>query len=213
MNYEILASGSKGNCLVLDGKIMIDCGIPYAKIKDKTKDLKVVCLTHQHSDHFNKATIRKLKREKPNLKFVCGYYLVPKLVADCHVDKKNIFVLELDKWYDLGLCKIKIQGLYHDVPNVCYHIFYNQDKIFYATDTSKIDHITAKNYSWYFIEGNYETDDNLYEDIKKAHEEGKYTYLERVLKTHLSQAQAYEWLNKNKNEMSKYIFMHKHEDK
>lgn len=49
MEYEIIQSGSKGNCLVLDNKIMIDCGLSYTKIKDKLKDIKLICLTHIHS--------------------------------------------------------------------------------------------------------------------------------------------------------------------
>ena len=59
MKYEILQSGSKGNCLVIDNKIMIDCGLSYSKIKDKLKEVKLICLTHRHTDHFLKSTIKK----------------------------------------------------------------------------------------------------------------------------------------------------------
>lgn len=49
MEYEIVQSGSKGNCTIIDKKIMIDCGLPFSKIKDKIKNVKIICLTHIHS--------------------------------------------------------------------------------------------------------------------------------------------------------------------
>lgn len=213
MEYEIVSSGSNGNCLIIDKKIMIDIGVPYSKIEDKVDNIKVICITHGHKDHLNITTIRKLKREHPNIKYICGDYLVPKLVSEAHLNKNSIFVLRLANWYDIGLLKVKIDLLYHDVPNVCYHIEYNGKKIFYATDTGRIDHIVAKNYDYYFLEANYDTDSELEEKIQEAQEKGEFSYLKRVKYTHLSQLQALNWLEENQGENSSYIFMHKHKDR
>lgn len=210
MNYEILKSGSSGNCTIIDGKIAIDIGVPYKTIEPYAKDLKVICLTHSHSDHINVTTIRKLKREHPNIKYICADYLVPKLISETHLDKRSIFILEMDKWYDMGLFKAKIESLYHDVPNCCWHIEYQGRKYFYATDTGRIEHISAKNYDMYFLEANYDTDEDIEDRIQKAHEKGEYTHLERVKYTHLSQLQALNWLEENMGETSSYLFMHKH---
>lgn len=49
VNYEILASGSKGNCTIIIDEIAIDMGIPYKKIHPYVKRLKLVLLTHVHS--------------------------------------------------------------------------------------------------------------------------------------------------------------------
>ena len=210
MEYEIIQSGSKGNCLVLDNKIMIDCGLSYAKIKDRLKNIKLICLTHIHSDHFLKSTIKKIALEKPTIKFVCGEHLIKPLI-DCGARKNNIFALKTDNWYNLGMLKIKIESLFHDVENVCYKIQYKDKKIFYATDTGRIDHIDAENYDYYFIEANYESDEELDEKINKAKENEEYTHLIRVKQTHLSQIQCLDWLYKNRKNNGEYVFMHQSE--
>lgn len=210
--YNIISSSSSGNCITIDDKIMLDCGVSYSKIDQYLKNIKLIFIDHQHQDHFKIPTIKKIAYKHPTIKFVVAHYLVNKLI-ECGVNKKNIIVLELEKWYDIGLCKIKLDMLYHDVPNCCIHLCYKNNKILYATDTSKIEHIVARNYDYYFIEANYFTDEELDEKIKEAEEKGEYTHLKRVKNTHLSQLQAINWLDKNKNMDSKYVFIHQHIDK
>lgn len=48
MNYEVLATGSTGNCVILNGSIAIDIGVPYKKVKPYAKKLRLVLLTHVH---------------------------------------------------------------------------------------------------------------------------------------------------------------------
>lgn len=48
MNYEIIRTGSDGNCTILGGEIAIDMGVPLKEIRDRVKDLKLVLLTHVH---------------------------------------------------------------------------------------------------------------------------------------------------------------------
>ena len=55
MNYNIISTGSKGNAIVLNKIILLDCGVPFRELKDVYKDLKIVLLTHAHGDHFNGA--------------------------------------------------------------------------------------------------------------------------------------------------------------
>lgn len=165
------------------------------------------------TDHLKPSTIKKIAYEKPNVKFLVGHYLVKTLV-DLGVDKKNIFVLDLDKWYNLGKFKAKMQYLFHDAPNNCLHVeFNNGEKMFYAVDTSSLAHIEAKEYDLYLVEGNYETKEELQKQIKEAHEKGEFCHLERVQETHLSQVDALNWLDKNKGVDSSYIFVHQHKEK
>ena len=58
MVIRILASGSTGNCYVIDGineSIMIEAGIPFDQIKKKLEfkmsNISCVLLTHEHQDH------------------------------------------------------------------------------------------------------------------------------------------------------------------
>ena len=213
INYEIIQSGSDGNCIIINKYLMLDCGVTYKKIKDKLNDIKIIFLSHSHFDHIRPSTIKKIAYEKPNIKFLIGHYLVSSLLA-LGVDKKNIFLLDLDKWYDIGIFKVKMQYLYHDVPNNCLHIeFKNKKKLFYAVDTSQINHIEAKNYDLYLIEGNYESNEEIQQRITEAKKQGEFTYLDRVQETHLSQVDALNWLFENNKNNGEYMFVHQHKEK
>lgn len=212
MTYKIIGSGSDGNGLIIEETILIDCGISFKKLKDDYKKLKIVLLTHRHQDHFNKATIKKLASERPVLRFGCCEWLVKELV-ECGVEKKNIDVLEMGKIYDYKDFKVIPIKLYHDVPNNGYKLKINGNKLIYATDTSRIDHIIAKNYDYFYIEGNYESDEELEKRKKEKLLSGEFVYEDRVKETHLSKVQATEWLMENMGENSKYIFMHEHRSK
>lgn len=49
MDCNIVKSGSKGNCLILDGRIAIDMGVTYKTIAPYVSDIQLVLLTHVHS--------------------------------------------------------------------------------------------------------------------------------------------------------------------
>lgn len=211
MNYKILASGSSGNAVLIEDVILIDCGVSFKKLKEYYKGLKLVLLTHIHSDHFNKTTIKKLANERPTLRFGCRAYLVHDLVM-CGVDKRNIDIYDNVCNFDYKNFCVANFDLVHDVPNCGYKLSINDKKYFYATDTCNLDNIEAKDYNMYFIEGNYE-DKNELEKRKQEHiEKGEFYYEDRVEKTHLSQVKATEWLMENMGENSQYIFMHQHKE-
>ena len=150
MNYKIINSGSDGNCTIIESKIAIDMGVSFKKLSPYVKDLKLVLLTHIHCDHFNKATIKKLAKERPTLRFGCCEWLVQDLI-DCGIDKRNIDVYKIGIKYNYTQFKIVPLKLYHDVPQCGYRIFIDDYKIIYATDTKTLDGITAPNYDYYFI--------------------------------------------------------------
>ncbi len=206
MKFNILNSGSDGNGVIIEDIILIDCGISFKKLEDYYKKLRIVLLTHKHSDHFNKATIKKLAYERPTLRFACCEWLVDELVK-CGVEKKKIDVLKIGKNYNYKTFIVEPIKLYHDVPQCGYKLKIGANKLIYATDTNKIDHIKAKNYNYYFIEGNYENEEELHNRATDEY------YEKRVKETHLSKVQATEWLMKNMGENSKYVFMHEHKER
>lgn len=131
----------------------------------------------------------------------------------CGVQKKNIIVLDIDKWYKVGTLLIKLEKLEHDVKNCCIHIvFENGKKLLYAVDTSTLDNIIAKNYDLYLVEGNYDE-----EEIEKREEEkrlnGEYVIETRIKNSHLSKQQCDEWLSQNMGDNSEYIYCHEHIEK
>ena len=213
MNYRIIESGSFGNATIVENIILIDCGVSFKKLKDYYQELKLVLLTHIHSDHFNKTTLKKLVKERPTLRFGCCEWLVKDLI-ECGVDKRNIDVYDnISSFKYSDNLIVTTFDLQHDVLNCGYKLFVNDKKYFYATDTNSLENIEAKDYDMYFIEGNYEDKKQLEERKQKHIEKGEYYYEDRVEKTHLSQVQATEWLMENMGSNSQYIFMHEHKEK
>ena len=75
VKYNIISTGSDGNATILEDFVLIDCGVPYKALEPYVTKLKLVLLTHIHSDHFQKRTIKRLAEERPTLRFgCCGWH-------------------------------------------------------------------------------------------------------------------------------------------
>lgn len=208
IRYNILATGSKGNAVIINDTLLIDCGVPFRALKDSYQTLKLVLLTHIHGDHFNRTTIKKMAKERPTLRFGCCSWLVEPLVS-LGVSKSNIDVFETDVMYGYGLFNVIPISLVHDVPNCGYKVHFPEGKLFYATDTNNLNGITAKNYDLYLVEANFGE-----EEIKVRIAEKKaaceYAYERRVLETHLSKEKADDFIYRNIGPRSKYVYLHRH---
>ena len=49
MNCDVLNTGSKGNCTVLEDRIAVDLGVPYKTLEPHVQSIQMVLLTHVHS--------------------------------------------------------------------------------------------------------------------------------------------------------------------
>lgn len=210
MRYNIISTGSSGNAVVLNNNILIDCGISLKALSDVKKQINIVLLTHVHSDHFNKTTIRNLSADRPILRFACCEWLVQNLL-DCGVSERNIDVMQTGKIYNYGAFKVSPVKLYHDVPQCGWRVFIGNEKAIYMTDTVTLDGISAKNYDLYLVEANYISEE-IQEKIKDKQESGQYVYEYRVLKTHLSKEKCDEWLLENMSNHSEYVYLHQHKE-
>lgn len=209
MKYKIIGSGSKGNALLLENKILIDCGVSYRKIKNE--DIKIVLLTHEHSDHLNKIAVRQFAQNRPMTRWCCPPYLVQSLVAR-GVDKSKIDVIKTGETLDYRAFQVTMIDLIHDVPNCGYTVKINGEKALYMTDTGTADHVTAKDYDYYFIEANYR-EQELKATIEQKLKNGEFSYETRVADTHLSEEQAIDFIIKNASDKSKVIYIHRHAEK
>ena len=209
MEYVIISTGSKGNAVILNGEILIDCGVPYKSIKPYVKGLKLVLLTHIHSDHFKPETIRKLAAERPSLRFGCGKWLLPSVLV-CGVPKRRIDVYtpNIKNRYTDDL-QLIMTPLKHNVSNCGYRIFLDGEKVFYATDCNNLDGIEAKNYDLYMIEANYE-DEEIQQRIAEKEASGQYVYEYQVLNNHLSKQKADKFIGENAGINSRYVYLHGH---
>lgn len=213
INYDIVATGSKGNAVVVEKRILIDCGVPYKWLAHHVKGLQVVLLTHIHYDHFHRITIHRLAKERPTLRFACGEWLVKDLV-DCGVAMKNIDVMaSAANHYLYHGFTVSPVPLSHNVPNCGYKIlFHDGRKMFYATDTNNLNGITAKDFNLYMVEANYGTEE-IQERIAQKKENGEYAYEHQVLKNHLSKEKCDDFIYSNIGSRGTYVYLHVHEDK
>ena len=208
INFEVLATGSTGNCTIIENQIALDIGISYKKLGAYSKKLKLVFISHCHSDHFNKTTVKILARERPTLRFCVGDFLVKNLI-ECGVSPNNIDILQLGKRLNYKLFSLQPILLYHDVMNFGLRLFINGHKILYATDTNTLEGIVAKDYDLYLVEGNY-SEDEIDQRIKEKIENDGFVYEFRAKNNHLSIEQCNNFLIENMGNKSSYIYMHKH---
>lgn len=223
MTYDILETGSSGNCVIINGEIAIDMGIPMKKLRESgyIKSLKLVLLTHAHGDHFNRATVRALHKERPALRWGCCEWMVvvegvdgkpePGPLIKAGVDKRAIDVYRFEHTYRYGDFQLSVEPTIHDVPNCCYHINAYGDLVFYATDCSTLNGIEAKGYDLYMLEANH-TRAEIEARITEKQARGEFAYESRAAQNHLSQEQAMDWLARNAGPQSRYVFLHQHKE-
>ena len=201
---KVISSGSEGNAVIYNNAIMVDCGISFKALQEVKRSLKIVLLTHKHSDHLKLRTLQRLQAERPTLRVACGAFLLEELPCI-----KNIDVLQVGKIYDYGAFKVSPVKLYHDVPNFGWRIFLpNGQKIFHTTDTAHLEGISAKNYDLYAIEHNY-CEEYIQEAIEEARANGEYTHAYGNINTHLSIQQARAFIEDNRKESSEVLELHK----
>ena len=201
---QVINSGSEGNAVIYNNAIMVDCGVSLKALQEVKRSLKIVLLTHKHSDHLKIRTLQRLQAERPTLRVACGNFLLEELPCI-----KNIDVLQVGKIYDYGAFKVSPVKLYHDVPNFGWRIFLNNgQKIFHATDTVHLEGISAKGYDLYAIEHNY-CEEYIQQAIEEARANGEYTHAYGNINTHLSIQQARAFIEANRKESSEVLELHK----
>jgi phosphoribosyl 1,2-cyclic phosphodiesterase len=200
--FNVIASGSAGNAVIYYGRILVDCGIAFSLIKPYLYNLQIILLTHEHSDHFNLSTIKRIASERPTLRVGCGSWMAGFLSGF-----KNVDIYEAGKLYDYGAFQISPVKLYHDVPNFGYRIFKDGAKIIHCTDTAHLEGVTAKDYSLYAIESNY-NEETIFDTISGLKTKGEFAYQERSLNSHLSEQQARDFIFKNGGENAKVLRLH-----
>lgn len=206
MKYNIIGSSSKGNAIILEDNILLDCGVSYTKLKPYLKDIKLIFISHVHKDHLLPSTIKKIAFNYPTIKFLTGSKQVVSKLVESGVCKKCIYILPIKKKYDLGLCKVKLEPLEHDTPNFALKCEYKGMKCIYIVDTANVDNIKAENYDLYLIESNYK-EDILSEHLLNCEEEDR-IYLDRVPLTHLSYEKCNDFLINNMGADSNYQYIH-----
>jgi phosphoribosyl 1,2-cyclic phosphodiesterase len=200
--YKLIASGSTGNAILYNQSILVDCGVPFAKIKPYINSVNLLILTHIHADHLNLSTIKKMQLHRPGLRVACGSSLVEDLPG-----VRNIDIIEPGKWYNYGAFKIAGITLRHDVPNMGWRLNIDGYKIIHCTDSENLDGVEAKGYNLFALEHNY-SEETVYDIIREKRERGEYAHQIGSINSHLSIQQAQDFIFRNKGENYEVLRLH-----
>jgi len=198
----VISSGSEGNAVLYHDHILVDIGVPFASLKAIMYKIQLVLLTHEHKDHLNIDTLRRLCKERPTVRVGCGQWMVPHLEG-----LKNVDVYSIGQEYDYGHFSLIPVKLYHDVENCGYKIFRKGYKIFHATDTAHLDGIQARGYDLYAIEHNYDAD-VMGAVIAAKEANGQYAYEKGAINSHLSEQAARQFIFNNAGENYEVLRLH-----
>ena len=168
-NIEIVGTGSKGNCIVLDDEIVIDVGLPFTTLKSKLLTASAILITHRHGDHLKLPNINQLVIERPW--FVKYRVYTNQNVVDKIHETKNLTNVTIDENNIIGensaftikgksqTYKVKTFKLVHDVPNQGFVIENeNGETLIYATDTETMEFAPNEKFDYILVEGNYDED-------------------------------------------------------
>jgi ribonuclease BN (tRNA processing enzyme) len=199
MDYKIISSGSKGNCVIIND-VMVDCGVPFRQIKQHLYDIKYLLLTHIHSDHINKKTLQLINQEFPKIK-VIGNFEVHQ-TWNCNIIANAGFRVETDDYIFFPF------ECFHDVLCYGYVWEFEGKRIIYCTDTGSLENAPDFKYDYFFIESNHDE-----KKLEKARNEYKGSYNPYLSgKRHLStQAAKGFYYQYRRNIDSEFIELHKSE--
>ena len=145
MNVNVFASGSSGNCVVINDDIIIDAGA-YCPVVGSA-----LLLTHNHTDH-----TKEIKR----------YAGLPIYTSQDVADRLSqkfpyitFSVIHPEQTYEIkgvhGSYYVKPIQLEHDVPCIGFDIVHGDERILYATDFASIQSdVDLSVYTQLFLECN-----------------------------------------------------------
>jgi len=189
MNYKIISTGSKGNCVIVND-VMIDCGVSFKEIKDELYSIKYLLFTHTHSDHVNIKTLQQIATKFPRITIIGNYEVHS--IYNCNIIANAGFEIVTDDYVFYPFECV------HDV--LCYGFTWTFEgqEIIYATDTSTLNNAPIKKYDYFFLESNH--DEAKLEEVRNERKGSYNPYLSG--KRHLStqQAKAFYYLHRRSQE-------------
>lgn len=148
IDYKIISSGSKGNCVILHKTVMVDCGVPFSKIKEDLYDVKYLLITHTHSDHLKKQTLLQITSKFPTIQIIGNYEVHQAWMCD-RIANAGFNIETEDYIFTPFEC-------IHDVLTYGFTWEYEGKRILYATDTSTMENAPDEKYDYFFLESNHD---------------------------------------------------------
>lgn len=144
MNVKIIATGSSGNCVLLDDCILIDAGITVKAFKASGVTPKAMFITHKHSDHMQLPLVRKL------LKDGIRSYLPTDVIAEIAKENKvniqdlinsgQVTPIVSEHPYTVGDVTITpYPQKHHTIVNYAFVVEKGDDRVLYSTDLDTVE--------------------------------------------------------------------------
>lgn len=217
---EIIATGSKGNAVLLSGCVLIDCGVPLKTLEPYIPALRCVLITHRHGDHLKLPTLRAVTERRPGLTVICPEDCAGLIRESCPMAQ----VLPAIPGHSICLLGqsgpavpyepdifIRAFAVPHDVPCLAYWLRVGSDAAFYATDCKDLYGIDPPTADLYLIEANY-ADADLQARTSAALDRGSASHERRVRDTHMSREDAMQWLMEHAPADAQVILLHQHHE-
>lgn len=198
LDYNIIQSGSKGNAVRIKD-VMVDCGVPFSKMKEDLYEVRYLLITHTHSDHIKPATLKKIKEMFPKILILGNYDVAQRYGVDIIVNPT--YPVHTDDYKF-----IPVKGV-HDVPVCGYEWEVDGKKVCYMTDTNTYQYFENAPYDYFFIEANYD-EKKLNEIAKNFAVRGYDPLLSAHRHSSVQQAKGFYYSNR-RNKDSLFIELHK----
>ena len=200
LDYNVIATGSKGNAVRIE-TVMIDCGIPFNKMRDDLYKCEVLLITHTHTDHVNPKTLNKIREEFPRIQIYGNYDTAYRFGVNHVFGHERINITK-------NIYVTPIEGV-HDVPVTMFDIEFRDKglEVFYATDTSKVTNPRGSKYDYVFLESNF--DERKLKEMSRQYKRKGYDPYLNSMSRHLSTqaCKAFYFINR-KSEDSPLIELH-----
>ena len=155
MKFYLLASGSKGNCCVIENRnsrIVIDCGTTKKYLTQCLNEINIplnslqgMLITHNHSDHIKQL---KMFRSIPTY-------------SEFELDVEEQVLIQANQVFDISSLKIQSIRLSHDASCLGYIIQDEASKLVYITDTGYLKeeyYEVLANADYYIFESNHDVE-------------------------------------------------------
>lgn len=148
INVRILATGSSGNCVLIDDSVLVDAGITFKHFKEFDIPLSSIgscIITHKHGDHMKKPFVRKLLES--GITVFMSQDSAAELQAEgrCNVEEyvENgcIRFLRPDEVYKFGetLTMTAHPQKHHDIINYALVFEKADNRLLYSTDLDSLE--------------------------------------------------------------------------
>ena len=148
MKIKVLASGSKGNCSLIEtasARFLIDIGITYQRLKKELEkmnlnldDIDALFLTHAHNDHTSGL---KVLLKHTNFKIYANKDIIKELTVDINKERIELY----DSIMHLNSTELTIFKTSHDAKgSVGFLITDDGSSLVYITDTGCLNRLYFK---------------------------------------------------------------------